>query len=278
MGRAIKLVLYYFAYQLAFTFIVGIPLSFAKALKEGIGNQSLAYETGKNAAGLAGLVMILAGIAMVWHLIHFKYIKFNKESLTEVPVKTILLSLPFIIAAMFTFNIASEFIELPNMMEDTFMGMSRNAFGIIAIAIMAPLVEELLFRGAIEGHLLQMKKSPKAAILLSALIFGLIHINPAQVPFAFCIGVVFGWLYYRTGSVIPGMVGHFLNNSIAVIMIATSTKEEMNQKTTEMIGTAPTYALLLASIAVFIGMYFYLNKYLPKPLPQTETEMMKEQA
>lgn len=272
MGRSIKLVLYYFAYQLAFASIILIPTEVMTALNDNSGNQSLAYETGKNAAHMTGLVMILAGIAMIWHLIHFKYVKFNKESLTEVPVKTILLSLPFIIAAMFTFNIASEFIELPNMMEDTFMGMSRNVFGIIAIAIMAPVVEELLFRGAIEGYLLQKRKSPKTAIFLSALIFGIIHVNPAQVPFAFCIGVVFGWLYYRTGSVIPGMVGHFMNNSIAVIMIATSTKEEMNQKTTEMIGTASTYALLLASIAVFIGMYFYLNKYLPKPLPQTEEQ------
>lgn len=125
--------------------------------------------------------MVLAGIAMTWHLIHFKYVKFNKASWTEVPARTILLSIPFIIAAMFICNIANEFIELPNLMENTFMGMSRNIFGILAIAFMAPLVEELLFREAIEGHLLQSGKKPKTAIILSALIFGLIHINPAQV-------------------------------------------------------------------------------------------------
>lgn len=265
MGRAIKLVLYYFVYQFVFTFIVGIPTNVIKVLNGVSENQNFADELSKNTASVASIGMILAGIAMIWHLIHFKYVKFNKESLTEVPGKTILLSLPFIVAAMFTFNLASEFVELPNIMEDTFMGMSRNVFGIIAIAVMAPLVEELLFRGAIEGHLLQKRKSPKTAILLSALIFGIIHINPAQVPFAFCIGVVFGWLYYRTGSVIPGIAGHFLNNSIAVVTIATSTKEEMNRKTIEMLGTAPTYALLLLAIAVFVGMYFYLNKHLPRP-------------
>ena len=84
---------------------------------------------------------------MIWHLIYFKYVQFNKTSWTEVPAKTILLSIPFIIAAMFICNVASEFIELPNLVEDTFIGMSRNVFGIIAIAVMAPLVEELLFRG-----------------------------------------------------------------------------------------------------------------------------------
>lgn len=264
MKRAIKLVLYYFAYQLAFTFIVGLPAGIIKAINEVSGNDSMAYATGKNVASMTGITMILAGIAMIWHLLHFKYVKFNKESWTEVPIKTILLSIPFIVAAMFTFNVASEFIELPNIMENTFMGMSRNIFGIIAIAIMAPLVEELLFRGAIEGHMLQTGRKPKTAIFLSALIFGIIHINPAQVPFAFCIGLVFGWLYYRTGSVIPGMIGHFLNNSIATVIMATSTKEEMNQKTVDIIGTTPTCLLLLLAIAIFIGMYFYLDKHLPQ--------------
>lgn len=276
MGRSIKLILYYFAYQLAFMFIVMIPASIMEAIKEGSTTESLAYAAGKTTAQMTGITMVLAGIAMTWHLIHFKYVKFNKASWTEVPIKTILLSIPFIITTMFTFNIASEFIELPNLMENTFIGMSRNIFGILAIAIMAPLVEELLFRGAIEGHLLQTGKTPKMAIFLSALIFGIIHVNPAQVPFAFCIGLVFGWLYYRTGSVIPGMIGHFLNNSIATLIMATSTKEEMNQKTVDMIGTIPTYALLLLAIAVSIGMYFYLNKHLP--LPKKEIEIINEQA
>lgn len=276
MGRAIKLVLYYFAYQLVFMSAIAIWASIMEVINGG-GTESIAYAAGKSTGAMVGLVMVLAGIVMIWHLIHFKYVTFNKASWTEVPGKTILLSIPFIIAAMFTFNIASEFIELPNMMEDTFMGMSRNVFGILAIAVMAPLVEELLFRGAIEGHFLQTGKTPKMAIFLSALIFGIIHINPAQVPFAFCIGVVFGWLYYRTGSVIPGMIGHFLNNSIATILMATSTKEEINQKTVDTIGATPTYILLVLAIAVFIGMYFYLNKHLPRPV-KMQVENINEQA
>ena len=248
MGRAIKLVLYYFAYQLAFTFLVGLPAGIIKVMNEISENDNLAYAAGKNTASMTGLVMVLAGIAMIWHLIYFKYVQFNKTSWTEVPAKTILLSIPFIIAAMFICNVASEFIELPNLVEDTFIGMSRNVFGIIAIAVMAPLVEELLFRGAIEGHFLQTGKRPSMAILLSALIFGLIHVNPAQVPFAFCLGLVFGWLYYRTGSIIPGMIGHFLNNSLATIAMATSTQEELNEKTVDMIGATPTYILLAAAI------------------------------
>ena len=250
MGRAIKLVLYYFAYQLAFTFLVGLPAGIIKVMNEISENDNLAYAVGKNTASMTGLVMVLAGIAMIWHLIYFKYVQFNKTSWTEVPAKTILLSIPFIIAAMFICNVASEFIELPNLVEDTFIGMSRNVFGIIAIAVMAPLVEELLFRGVIEGHFLQTGKRPGMAILLL--------------------------LYYRTGSIIPGMIGHFLNNSLATIAMATSTQEELNEKTVDMIGATPTYILLAASIIILVGMYFYLNKHLPQP--GTPSEITNTQA
>lgn len=265
MGRAIKLVLFYFAYQLGITYLIGFPIGFIKAINNTSGTESIAYAAGHNVAGMTGILMVLAGIAMVWHLIHFNYVKFNKATWNEIPVKTILLSIPFIVAAMFIANIASETIELPNWMEDTFIGLSKSFFGLVSIVIMAPLVEELLFRGAIEGHFLQEGRTPKMAIFLSALIFGIIHINPAQVPFAFFLGLIFGWLYYRTGSVVPGMVGHFLNNLIAAIGIATSTKEELSQKTVDLIGTWPTYILFAIAIVVFIGMFFYLNKHLPQP-------------
>ena len=55
------------------------------------------------------------------------------------------------------------------------------------------------------------------AIIASALIFGVVHGNPAQIPFAFLLGVMFGWLYYRTRSLLPGIIGHVLNNSIAAV-------------------------------------------------------------
>ena len=226
MKRAIKLVIYYFCYQLLFTTLITLPSVWIQLMNNGGDVNAF---TGTDAAtNTTGLTMVLSGIVMIWHLIHFKYIKFNLQSFKEVPAKTIWLSIPLILGAMTFFNICSEIIDLPNWMEDEFVGMSRNVLGAISIAIMAPLVEELLFRGAIEGHLLKQGKSPVAAILISSLIFGIVHINPAQVPFAFAIGAVFGWLYYRTGSVVPGIIGHFINNSIATIQMMVLSKEELN--------------------------------------------------
>lgn len=262
MGRIVKLVIYYFLYQFLFTALIALPSTWIQIMNNG-GDVSN-FTPGETTYTTTGIAMILSGIAMICHLIHFKYVKFNLKSFSEVPSKTIWLSIPLIVAGMLFINLCSEFLGLPDLMQDTFLGMSRNVFGIISITIMAPLVEELLFRGAIQGYMLRKGMKPLHAILIASAIFGIVHMNPIQVPFAFAIGLIFGWLYYRTGSVVPGIIGHFINNSIACLQMATLTEEEFNTKTIEWLGAGPTYALFALSLAVMIGMFLYLKKRLPK--------------
>lgn len=262
MGRICKLVVYYFLYQFLFTALIALPSTWIQIMNNG-GDVS-SFAPGEMTYTTTGIAMILSGIAMIWHLIHFKYVKFNLKSFSEVPSKTIWLSIPLIVAGMLFINLCSEFLGLPDLMQDTFLGMSRNVFGIISITIMAPLVEELLFRGAIQGYMLRKGMKPLNAILIASAIFGIVHMNPIQIPFAFAIGMIFGWLYYRTGSVVPGIIGHFINNSIACLQMATLTEEEFNTKTIEWLGAGPTYALFALSLAGLIGMFLYLKKRLPE--------------
>ena len=271
MVRICKLVIYYFLYQFLFSAIIALPGTWIQIMNNG-GDVSN-FTPGETTITSTGLAMVLSGIAMIWHLIHFKYVKFNLKSFGEVSGKTIGLSIPLIVAGMFFINLCSEFIGLPDLMQDTFRAMSRNVFGIISIAIMAPLVEELLFRGAIQGYMLRKGMKPLHAILIASAIFGIVHMNPIQIPFAFAIGLIFGWLYYRTGSVVPGIIGHFINNSIACIQMATLTEEEFNTKTIEWLGAGPTYALFATSLAVMIGMFLYLKKRLPEAPSYKEEEM-----
>jgi membrane protease YdiL (CAAX protease family) len=261
MVRICKLVIYYFLYQFLFTALIALPSTWIQIMNNG-GDVSN-FTPGETTVTTTGLAMVLSGIAMIWHLIHFKYVKFNLKSFGEVSGKTIGLSIPFIVAGMVFINLCSEFLNLPDNMQDTFRAMSRNVFGILSITIMAPLVEELLFRGAIQGYMLRKGMKPLHAILIASAIFGIVHMNPIQIPFAFAIGLIFGWLYYRTGSVVPGIIGHFINNSIACIQMATLTEEEFNTKTIEWLGAGPTYALFALSLAVIIGMFLYLKKRLP---------------
>ena len=273
MLRTIKLVIYYFLYQLLFTSLITLPSIWVQLMNNGGDvNSFTGTETSINTAGIT---MVLSGIAMIWHLIHFKYVKFNLKSFGEVSGKIIGLSIPLIVAGMFFINLCSEFIGLPDLMQDTFRAMSRNVFGIISIAIMAPLVEELLFRGAIQGYMLRKGIKPLHAILIASAIFGIVHMNPIQIPFAFAIGLIFGWLYYRTGSVVPGIIGHFINNSIACLQMATLTEEEFNTTTIEWLGVGPTYALFALSLAVMIGMFLYLKKRLPEAPSYQEEEIIE---
>ena len=272
MVRICKLVIYYFLYQFLFTALIALPSTWIQIMNNG-GDVS-SFTPGETTYTTTGIAMILSGIAMIWHLIHFKYVKFNLKSFGEVSGKTIGLSIPLIVAGMLFINLCSEFLGLPDLMQDTFHGMSRNVFGIISIAIMAPLVEELLFRGAIQGYMLRKGMKPLHAILIASAIFGIVHMNPIQIPFAFAIGMIFGWLYYRTDSVVPGIVGHFINNSIACIQIATLTEEEFNTTTIEWLGVGPTYALFAISFAVMIGMFLYLKKHLPEAPSYKEEEMI----
>ena len=272
MLRTIKLIIYYFLYQVLFTTIIALPSTWIQIMNNG-GDVS-SFTPGETTYTTTGIAMILSGIAMIWHLIHFKYVKFNLKSFSEVPSKTIWLSIPLIVAGMLFINLCSEFLGLPDLMQDTFLGMSRNVFGIISITIMAPLVEELLFRGAIQGYMLRKGMKPLNAILIASAIFGIVHMNPIQIPFAFAIGLIFGWLYYRTGSVVPGIIGHFINNSIACLQMATLTEEEFNTKTIEWLGAGPTYALFALSLVVMIGMFLYLKKRLPEAPSYKEEEMI----
>ncbi|MBR5063642.1 MAG: CPBP family intramembrane metalloprotease, partial [Bacteroidales bacterium] len=118
----------------------------------------------------------------------------------------------------------------------------------LVTAIFAPIFEEWMCRGVIlRGLLTKMK--PGWAIVISALFFALIHFNPWQALNAFLIGVIMGYVYYKTGSLLLTMLIHFVNNGSAVIAAQFSNVDE----TEYWIETMPmgTYIpLIIAGTAV----------------------------
>ena len=86
------------------------------------------------------------------------------------------------------------------------------AVAIIYTVIIAPICEELVFRGLILSSL--KDKAPKWAVIIGiAIIFGLIHSFPIGFIYAFSLGIVLGWLFYRTGSLVPCIIVHMLFNA-----------------------------------------------------------------
>jgi membrane protease YdiL (CAAX protease family) len=80
--------------------------------------------------------------------------------------------------------------------------------------VVAAITEEAVFRGVILRGLLGHTR-PAVAIGISALLFAFIHVNPWQFFGSLALGVLFRWWYVRTGSLVPGLIGHALFNGLA---------------------------------------------------------------
>ena len=74
---------------------------------------------------------------------------------------------------------------------------------------------------------LLQKMKPGRAIVVSALLFAVIHANPWQAVPAFALGCLFGYVYYKTGSLWLTMLMHFANNALAVVAMQLTPEEEM---------------------------------------------------
>lgn len=108
--------------------------------------------------------------------------------------------------------------EMPNWLNNEFDMILKDRLGYIVVGLLAPLVEEMVFRGAILRALLDRGGRHWTAITISAVLFAVVHGNPAQMPHAFLVGLLLGWMYYRTDSIVPGVAYHWVNNSIAYVM------------------------------------------------------------
>ena len=153
--------------------------------------------------------------------------------------------------------------ELPNFAEDTFDLILKDRWGYVAIGLLAPLVEEIVFRGAILRALLQWCSKPWVGIAISALLFAVAHMNPAQLPHAFLIGLLLGWMYYRTDSIIPGIVYHWINNSVAYVMYNLYPSSDITL--TDIFGSERTVLMAVGcSLCILLPALFQLNQRLEK--------------
>lgn len=223
--RIIKLLIYYAIYQFAFTIIAFIGCVVYAVANGKIGMDVLA--TGDQSAvmqamdgympwGMA-LGLFLSASVMLWHLLHFGYFKFGKNPFGRVSAVVMLYNVLLVISSLYALNICVSWMDLPDNLADQMKALAHNPLGVLSIAVVGPILEEVMFRGAIQGYMMRRFSNPWVGIFVAAIVFGLFHMNPVQILYASLIGVILGWMYYRTGSLIPVIIGHILNNSIAAV-------------------------------------------------------------
>ena len=137
--------------------------------------------------GIPVFAMIVDNIAVLIYAIAFIFFFGEPTTITELPGGTSWDSSP--VALILTF---------------------------ISICILTPISEELLCRGYILDALNRLHgKWP--AIIISSIIFGMVHFDPFTMGAATIGGVIYGWIRMRTGSLVPGIVAHAMWNTMALM-------------------------------------------------------------
>ena len=180
-----------------------------------------AASTGGNAI-LTALVSAFSSIITLVIFLKTKWTPLTRGYLLSKPWGTLLwvalFSLGTIIPLSFLYEQLG--IEMDENTQQIITSMMKEPWGYVAVGILAPLAEEVVFRGAILRTLLGImsKKNHWVAIMISAAIFGAVHCNQAQFINALLMGLLLGWMYYRTQSLVPGILLHWVNNTMAYVL------------------------------------------------------------
>ena len=165
---------------------------------------------------------------------------------------------------------------IPEWLENMLSGLTQGNFllNFLCVSIFAPFFEEWLCRGTVLRGLLNYEHKNKEgetvrgikpvwAIVISAAFFAVIHGNPWQAIAAFSLGMLFGYVYYRTGSIKLTMLMHCANNTFALILSQfDSLKDIENMKE---VLPAPLYWAIFVFCIAFI-VYFVYKFLVIKPL------------
>jgi uncharacterized protein len=97
----------------------------------------------------------------------------------------------------------------------------------LKVSVVAPIVEELIFRGLIFNGF-RKNYNGFVAVVMSALLFSLFHLNPWQMPATFVLGLLLGWLMLRTNNILVAILGHSINNTLVLLMVTYGDKIHEN--------------------------------------------------
>jgi len=174
---------------------------------------------------------IVLGVGSTVFILYYGFRK-SKAPLSEVfPLKFFnpLILIPIATFLWGTHNLLKivgiwmdKFIPAPDWFWEMFSKIFDGDFGwwgaFIKVAVIAPIVEELIFRGLIfQGF--RRNYNGFVAIFMSALLFALFHLNPWQFPATFVLGLLLGWIMLRTKSILLVILGHSINNALVLLSI-----------------------------------------------------------
>jgi membrane protease YdiL (CAAX protease family) len=140
-----------------------------------------------------------------------------------------------------------------------------NSPVLLLLAVMFPaLPEELTFRGVIQQGF-ERRYSPAIAIALTSFIFALFHLDLIQALSVMAIAAFWGWVAWRSQSVLPSLIAHALQNGLTVVsIIAANAKGEGLQEPSGVLAASPNWLAAILGLTFWFGMVLTLMRCLPK--------------
>lgn len=136
-------------------------------------------------------------------------------------------------------------------------------YNLLTMSVLAPVLEEYLFRGVILNGL-KSRMAPGWAVVWSSVLFAVAHLNPWQAVPAFVLGCFFGWVYVRTRSLWAAVLMHSFNNTLTVVAAAVFGTEAVSEGDVRMLfGQWALYVLPAVSAVALAAGVILLNRYLP---------------
>lgn len=248
----VKLALLFLVVQLAAT----IPIVIAGASIYGMESD-----------GSRNLLMLL-GVPLAFGL--GAWVLYNKRGLNAnafdwKPSFPILIALGLILSFSINYIYGFGLSYLPNYesMLATYKAMFANLSPLtllIGAVIVGPICEEIIFRGIILEGFLQ-KYDPTKAIIGSAIIFSVGHLLPLQVLGTIPIGIVLGWIYYKTKSLWVCSGIHIINNGFALLVTDMNSDSSASYLDGNLLVLS--VSMLIAAIIAYLG-YKGMNKIFNK--------------
>jgi len=228
----------------------------------------LRYERGD--PGTAGIITVISCGIVFALLMSYKKIGYREIfNQTSISVSSFILVL--IIPLSFTLGGAVFWInDITNLMlvyfpaeESEYLALTRLLSGgivsVISVCIIAPFIEEMLFRGIILRSFLE-NYSVSSSIVLSSLLFALFHLTISQLPVAFIAGCLFAWLYVKTRSLWPSILAHFLYNSFVMVLWSTYAPDVQKSSYSPEFNSPGVIIVALASSTIGIIMLVKILK------------------
>jgi uncharacterized protein len=161
-----------------------------------------------------------------------------------------------------------------NRMLQSFLKMKNETDLIINLVVMALLPaigEELFFRGAFQKTLLRLSNQPWIAILVSSIVFTVLHGTIFKFIPIFTLGIILGTVYHVTRNLWYTIIIHFLNNALAVLAVYYSTRIPFLQKMANDEFSFKWY-MAISSLVILVAIISYMAKKSDEVLPVTITE------